>query len=61
MKHDGPPECPECGEDMVKRWNKTTAVPFWGCPLYPKCEGTRSFESEPAHPGYPDWARDPSA
>ena len=60
MTNDAP-ECAECGEDMVKRRNKQTDEEFWGCPLYPQCDGTRESCSEPQHPGYPDWARDPSA
>ena len=58
---DESPECPECGEDMVKRRNKQTGDEFWGCPLYPQCDGTREICGEPEHPGYPDWARDPGA
>lgn len=54
---DSIPECPECGEDMVKRTNRKTGDEFWGCPMYPQCDGTRRIDTGPQHPGYPDWAR----
>ena len=34
-------ECPDCGGRMVRRVNKRTQEPFWGCELYPECTGTR--------------------
>ncbi len=51
------PECTECGEDMVRRKNKTTGEEFWGCPMYPQCDGTESIESGVQKGNYPDWAR----
>jgi restriction system protein len=38
----GPPACPECGGDMIKRAsrNEDNAVKsFWGCARHPDCEG----------------------
>lgn len=35
------PQCPKCGGDMVRRENGTTGDPFWGCAIYPRCNGTR--------------------
>ena len=54
------PECPECGEDMVIRKNRKTGQQFYGCLLYPQCDGTARIESEPKKGDYPDWARDPN-
>lgn len=33
------PCCPRCGTTMVKRTNKRTGEPFWGCSIYPRCRG----------------------
>lgn len=36
--------CPSCGTAMVKRIAKrgpNQGMPFWGCPRYPDCRGTR--------------------
>lgn len=38
--------CPECGESMVSRANKTTGQRFWGCSNFPKCKGTRDTDGE---------------
>jgi restriction system protein len=35
------PACPECGAEMTRRHNKKTGQPFWGCPKFPACRGTR--------------------
>lgn len=35
------PDCPECGEPMKERTNRTTGEVFWGCSDYPRCKGTR--------------------
>lgn len=35
------PNCPKCGTPMVKRTNHRSQEPFWGCPKYPSCRGTR--------------------
>ena len=38
------PQCPRCGEPMVKRTAKRGANAghdFWGCSAYPRCRGTR--------------------
>ena len=34
------PSCPRCGSEMVRRTNRSTGLPFWGCSTYPKCKGT---------------------
>ncbi len=57
---DYEPECPECGEAMVKRRNRTTGDEFYGCSMYPQCDGTESIIGPPDHPGYPNWAKDPN-
>lgn len=57
---DSIPDCPECGEEMIRRRNRKTDEQFWGCTYYPQCDGTRPIDSKPAHPGYPDWASDPA-
>jgi len=39
------PECPQCGDTMVKRVIKKGANSgsiFWGCTGFPKCRGTRA-------------------
>ena len=38
---DSHPKCPFCGSYMVRRNNKKSLKPFWGCPNFPKCRGTR--------------------
>lgn len=39
----GSPMCPKCGAFMVKREPKfgQSWDPFWGCPNYPDCKGSR--------------------
>lgn len=40
------PECPSCGNTMVKRIARRSAksgTEFWGCTKYPACKGTRSI------------------
>jgi restriction system protein len=34
------PLCPNCNRPMAKRTNKK-GEPFWGCPGFPQCRGTR--------------------
>ena len=39
-----PPACPRCGRPMVPRRARQgprPGQPFWGCPAYPACTGTR--------------------
>lgn len=36
-----PITCPTCASTMVQRHNRRTGQPFWGCPDYPRCRGTR--------------------
>lgn len=41
------PDCPKCGRPMVERVARqgpNAGRPFWGCPGYPKCRGTRPME-----------------
>jgi restriction system protein len=33
--------CPSCGRDLVRRVNRKTQDPFWGCAGYPGCRFTR--------------------
>jgi restriction system protein len=37
------PICPRCGSTMVRRHSEHG--PFWGCPTFPKCWGTRPLHS----------------
>lgn len=34
------PHCPKCNTIMVLREAKKTGKKFWGCPMFPKCNGT---------------------
>ena len=34
------PACPQCGRPMVRR-TAGDGRPFWGCPAYPQCKGSR--------------------
>ncbi|MXX16109.1 MAG: hypothetical protein F4Z52_02495, partial [Gammaproteobacteria bacterium] len=36
-------QCPECGKPMVER--KSDKGPFFGCSGFPKCRGTRPFDT----------------
>lgn len=43
---DTSPSCPCCGENMVLRTTKKGPNPgeqFWGCPKFPRCQGTRKY------------------
>ena len=45
---DGAPECPDCGRPMRKRLakaGKNAGKPFWGCPGFPECKGTREVDA----------------
>jgi restriction system protein len=33
--------CPSCGRELVRRVNRSTQAPFWGCSGYPACRFTR--------------------
>lgn len=37
--------CPVCGGKMVKRHDRN-GRPFWGCAAYPRCKGSRNWESK---------------
>jgi len=42
------PSCPLCGSGMVLRTarkGQNAGSPFWGCPKYPACRGTRQISS----------------
>ena len=44
----GTPLCPRCGKTMARRVAKQGASagkPFWGCPGFPGCRGTRPIET----------------
>lgn len=44
MASGAAPECPKCGAAMVERIAKrgtNAGEPFWACPNYPACNGTR--------------------
>jgi len=38
------PYCPICGAQMVLRTNRKTGEKFWGCNLWPDCDGTRRID-----------------
>ena len=44
------PICPKCRAQMVLRKCSPDAVtqwpPFWGCPRYPVCHGTRNIQED---------------
>ncbi len=42
------PYCPGCGGQMKLRRPKPSQnwEPFWGCRLWPNCEGTRDIDSD---------------
>ena len=40
-----PPECPECGAQMVPKHRNRNGSPFWGCPNYPSCHGSRGWKT----------------
>lgn len=37
-------KCPSCGRELVRRTNRSTQAPFWGCSGYPTCRFTRPVE-----------------
>lgn len=39
----GPGECPCCGGETVKRRNRQTQKPFYGCKRFPECKGSRQM------------------
>lgn len=42
------PSCPECGKTMRKRMPRNgsnAGKPFWGCPGFPDCRGTRKWDA----------------
>lgn len=46
------PNCPKCGSAMVRRAARKGATPgkmFWGCPSYPRCNGTASITDAMGH------------
>lgn len=53
-------DCPECGESemvlKVARSGRNAGRPFWSCPRYPDCRGTRD-----AHSGHDEAAANPLA
>lgn len=45
LAHATIPDCPSCGEPMIRRSNRRTGDAFWGCAKYPGCRGTRPLAS----------------
>ncbi|MDZ4198955.1 MAG: four helix bundle suffix domain-containing protein, partial [Kiritimatiellia bacterium] len=46
---EGAPMCPACGKPMRKRLAKSgqnAGKPFWGCPGFPECKGTRDVTGQ---------------
>jgi len=46
------PDCPDCGEPMVKRENNYDCSIFWGCSGYPDCKACEPFEGEEDNEGW---------
>ncbi|MCC8072000.1 MAG: topoisomerase DNA-binding C4 zinc finger domain-containing protein [Bacteroidales bacterium] len=47
LEAEGVPTCPQCGARMVvkKRGRgEGHGQPFWGCPQFPACRGTRPYD-----------------
>jgi ssDNA-binding Zn-finger/Zn-ribbon topoisomerase 1 len=42
--------CPTCGGPMLRRSNRQTGRPFWGCKAFPACRGTRNTDGEAVRP-----------
>jgi ssDNA-binding Zn-finger/Zn-ribbon topoisomerase 1 len=40
------PDCPKCGSNMKKRYNRRDGGAFWGCTRYPQCTGTVDWKYE---------------
>lgn len=58
-----PPGCPRCGKPMVlrtARQGSRAGQPFWGCPAYPDCTGTRPANSGSAPTGDPNQPASPT-
>lgn len=51
------PYCPVCGARMKLRRPKAGASwqAFWGCVLWPDCDGTRQIKSDGKPEGDDDW------
>ena len=45
-----PPDCPNCGLQMVRRTRKKDGSPFWGCRKFPDCRGTRNIDIDSLSP-----------
>jgi restriction system protein len=41
------PSCPLCGKTMTQRSKRATGQSFWGCSSFPRCKGTRPYDSHP--------------
>jgi ssDNA-binding Zn-finger/Zn-ribbon topoisomerase 1 len=51
----GGPTCPKCGVSLVKKFVRRTGEPFWGCPTFPDCRGTRPCrDGTPPRPPLPE-------
>lgn len=42
------PYCPKCGARMILRRprNQQQWRPFWGCPMFPDCDGKRQIDDD---------------
>ena len=40
------PPCPKCGGAMQARHRRHDNAPFWGCTLYPQCDGKAPFRQQ---------------
>lgn len=40
------PNCPKCKTPMIIRTNGKTGEPFWSCPQWPMCNGTRPMKKK---------------
>lgn len=40
------PKCPNCDRKMMRKERRGGGAPFWSCPTYPRCNGTRNMSAE---------------
>ena len=56
------PECPNCGQQTILRYQKqgpNPGQPFWGCSRFPNCRGTLPLYPDPSrYPQFQDKERD---
>ncbi len=44
------PSCPKCGKPMILRQNGKKGDFFWGCSTYPRCRGTKQYQTKKEYP-----------